>query len=306
MQNVTPQSYPFSQRCYGAILQDLEGLASYLTNLGLRGAPNDRLRGLIADIRTLEKARSEGRLQALEAQPAGLVWSLVEGEEFAEIFKGIAGYNPEIVKELMRKALKGPLRPDDETDASNLARNTVFELLLGSRFLRTGANPTLGQQADLLIDHFGSHLYIECKRPQSERSIEENIGKALGQLRQRLASDPRPDSSAGLVAVSISKAVNPESKWLVVDQEADIERSLTREAERIHEQYARDYRRKGDSRLIGVLYHILAPVRVRRNGGLPLFVASQIDFWLDQNGVRSVFPVSGDELKKLFQRLRPS
>ena len=72
---------PFSQRCYGAILQDLEGLASYLTNLGLRGAPNDRLRGLIADIRTLEKARSEGRLQALEAQPAGLVWSLVEGEE---------------------------------------------------------------------------------------------------------------------------------------------------------------------------------------------------------------------------------
>ena len=69
----------------------------------------------------------------------------------------------------MRKALKGPLGPDDETDASNLARNTVFELLLGSRFLRTGANPTLGQQADLLIDHFGSHLYIECKRPQSER-----------------------------------------------------------------------------------------------------------------------------------------
>jgi hypothetical protein len=58
--------------------------------------------------------------------------------------------------------------------------------------------------------------------------------------------------------------------------------------------------------LIGVLYHILEPVRVRRNGGPPLFTASQIDFWLDENGMRSVFPVSGDELKKLFQRLRPS
>ena len=88
----------------------------------MRGAPDDRLRGLIADIRTLEKARSRGPLQALEARPAGLVWSLVEGEEFAEIFKVIAGYDPEIVKELMRKALKGPLRPDDETDASNLAK----------------------------------------------------------------------------------------------------------------------------------------------------------------------------------------
>jgi hypothetical protein len=89
------------------------------------------------------------------------------------------------------------------------------------------------------------------------------------------------------------------------DEEADIERSLTRDAERVHELYARDYRRKGDSRLIGVLYHILAPVRVRRNGGLPLFAASQIDLWLDENSLRRVFPVSGDELKKLFQRLRP-
>src|SRR5216684_3912000 len=134
-------SSPFSQLGYDQILRDLEDLASYLTSLGLRGAPNDRLRGLIADIATLEKARSEGGLPALEAQPAGLVWSLVEGQEFAEIFKGIAGYDPETTKELMRKALKGPLRPDDETGSSNLARNTIFELLLGARFRAAGANP---------------------------------------------------------------------------------------------------------------------------------------------------------------------
>jgi hypothetical protein len=126
--------FPVSQRGYGQILCDLEEFASYLTTLGLRGAPNDRLRGLIADIARLEKARSEGGLSALEAQPAGLVWSLVEGQEFAEIFKGIESYDPETVRDLLRKALKGPLRPDDETNSSNLARNTVFELLLGTRF----------------------------------------------------------------------------------------------------------------------------------------------------------------------------
>ena len=262
-QNVTPQSSPFSQRDYCTILQDLEGLGSYLTNLGLHRATKHRLRGLIADIRTLGKARSEDRLQALEVQPqvAGLVWSLVEGQEFPESIQGITGY-PEVVKELMRRALKGPLRPEDETETSNHVRNTIFELLLGSRFLRAGANPTLGQQADP-IDHFGSHLYVECKRPQREQSIQANISRALDQLRQRIASDPHPDSSAGLVAISISKAVNPESKWLMVDDEADIEQNLTRVAERIHAQCARDYERKGDPRLIGVLYHILAPVRVR-------------------------------------------
>ncbi len=235
----------------------------------------------------------------------GLVWSLIEGQEFAEIFRGIAGYDPEVVRELMRKALKGPLRPEDETDNSNQARNITFELLLGSRFRRAGANPTLGKQADISIDHFGSHVYVECKRPRSEQRIEDNIARALGQLRDRFASDPRPDSSAGLVAISISKAVNPESKWLCVDKEADIEPNLTREAEQIHAQYGRDYERRSDRRIIGMLYHILAPVRVRGHDGLPLFAASQIDVWLDKGGVRKVFPVSVDELGQVLKRLRP-
>ncbi len=108
---VSAQWSPFSQRGYGEILRDLEDFASYLTNLGLRGAPNDRLRGLIADTRTLERARSKGGLAALEGQPAGLVWSLVEGQEFAEIFRGIDGYNADTVRELMRRRSEGSAAP---------------------------------------------------------------------------------------------------------------------------------------------------------------------------------------------------
>ena len=91
-----------------------------------------------------------------------------------------------------------------------------------------------------------------------------------------------------------------------MDSEAHIERSLTLEAQRIHEQYAHDYRSNSDSRVIGVLYHVLAPVWIKKNGGLPLYAASQMDVYLDKKSLRKAFPVSGDELKKLFQRLRPS
>ena len=295
-----------SRRGYGEILRDLEALEAYLMSLGLRGAPNDRLRGLTADIRKLERVHAESGLQPLEsqsqAQTAGLVWSLVEGKGWTEIFQGLKGYDPQVMSTLMRKAMKGPLYPQHETSNSNLARNTVFEMIMGSRFRLAGANLKLGgQRADLLIDHFGSNIYGECKRPQSEQGIEENIAKAVDQLRHRFASDPRPDSSAGFIAIDISKAVSSGSKWLQVEREDDIQPNLSNEAVRLHKLYAHDYEREDDPRVLGVLYYILAPVRVAKPQGPPLIAASQIDVF--HRDVREVFPISGGELLKLLTRL---
>ena len=77
---------------------------------------------------------------SLNSHPRGgeLVSSLVEGLEFAEIFHGIRGDDPEIVKGLMQKALKGPIQPikESSTATSNIGRNITFELLLGTSRLR--------------------------------------------------------------------------------------------------------------------------------------------------------------------------
>jgi hypothetical protein len=304
----TEQSSGFSQRVYGDILRDLEDFRSHLVKSGLLRAGNSRLRRLIVDLNQLEEARVRGHLQQLEELPSekikGLVWSLVEAQEFAEIFRGLDGHDPQIMKLLMRKVLKGTLHPSDETQSSNLGRNTAFELLLGSRLRFAGSNPKLGQQTDLVVDYLDSRLHIECKRPQTKEAVEENIAVALSQLGKRFASDSRPDSSAGLVAISVSKAVNPDSKWLIVEREGDIEPNLSREAEYLHQQCARDYRRKADPRVVGILYHILAPIRVKKPQGPSLIAASQIDCCLDDAAMHRVFPISGDELRKLLRRLR--
>jgi hypothetical protein len=175
-------------------------------------------------------------------------------------------------------------------------------MIIGSHFRLAGAKLKLGGQlADLLIDHFRSNIYIECKRPQTEQAIEENIAKALDQWRQRFASDTRPDSSAGFIAIDISKAVTSGSKWLTVERQDDIKPNLSDAAERLHKLYACDYERKGDSRPIGVLYHLLVPVRVRKPQGPPLIAALQVDVF--PRGVHRIFPVLGDELLKLLARL---
>lgn len=75
------------QRLYAEILAALETFEAYLTNLRLRRAP-DRLRGVMAKLKEIELARIQNRLLSLSkhADVAELVWSIVEGQEFADIF----------------------------------------------------------------------------------------------------------------------------------------------------------------------------------------------------------------------------
>jgi hypothetical protein len=201
---------PLPQREYREIVSDLEDLKMYLTNVGLHHAP-DRLRDIVANIKEIEKARAEDRLPSLNARHrmAELVWSVVEGQQLAETFRGIRDYDSQTTKRLMQKVLKGPLHPIDETRCSNEARNTFFELLLSAQFRRAGACVRMEQEADLLIDHAGGRVYIECKRPLYEHSIRKNVLRARGQLRRRLDADQQSNSVGGLVAISISKAINP-------------------------------------------------------------------------------------------------
>jgi hypothetical protein len=287
------------QRPYAEILAELKTFESYLRTLGLRRAP-DRLQSIMTMVKEIEVARTENRLASLNKRRdvAELVWSVVEGQEFADIFRGIRNYDPAVIKKLLQNALKGPLHPGDEiaTDGSNIGRNTVFELRLGAALRQAGANITLGRQADIMIDHAGAHIYIECKRPFYERSIRQNVMRARVQLRQRLDADPH-QPSVGVVAISVSKAVNPGSNMFVVNDDSDLQ-SLSQEAERLHKQYSRDHERLLDPRLIGMVYHLFTPALLKKTG--LLIAASQVDIFPDNPSIQTMLPVSGDTLRKLF------
>src|SRR5262249_2661894 len=144
-------------------------------------------------------------------------------------------YDPKAVTRLMLKALTGPLHPIQETLTSNIARNTVFELTLGTRLRRAGAKVTMGRQADLLIEHEGARLYVECKRPFYEHNIRRNIEKARGQLRRRFKTEPLHSPVGGLVAISVSKAVNAGSNMYVVDKADDLN-GLVNDLDRLHQR----------------------------------------------------------------------
>jgi hypothetical protein len=285
---------------YSEIIARLHAFDGYLASLDVRRGP-DRLRQLIRCVEQCEEARQKGQLELLQQRPdvEDLVWSLVEGTEFARIYEGIQGHEPAKIGGLMQDVLSGPLHPRLEAphNASNRARNTAFELRLGAGLLAQGAEVTLGSQADLMVDYKGVRLFVECKRPLHPHSIRKNVEKARRQLQQRLNDDSHAHS-AGIVAISVSKAVNPGSRLFRAD-DPDALRSLSKDIISLHQQHSADYDRLVDLRLIGILYHLFTPAYVESDHLLT--AAAETVVFLSGSAVQTMFPISdGQALKSLL------
>jgi len=102
----------------------------------------------------------------------------------------------------------------------------------------------------------------------------------------------------GLVAISVSKALNEGQNMFTVDDEDGL-KQLGGDLMQLHEQYCRDYDQLIDIRLVGMFYHLFTPAYVRRTGRL--ISASEILIRVRGDSFQSLFPISGDSLE---QRLR--
>jgi hypothetical protein len=289
-------------RSYTEILARLHEFDSYLATLQVT---RHKLRRIIANIEEINTACLKGRDAALALQQQAteehfreLIWSLTEGNEWAESFPGIRNHDEATIRRLLRKALDAPLDPKLETDATFEARNTRFELLLGARFHLAGASAMLGGPADVSIDHAGFRLHVECKRPQEEQNISRRTAEGCTQLLNRFEVETHPNP-VGMVAVSTSKALSGGMKMLFVERDRDLAPSLTIEAERIWESYCKPIIGRADRRVVGLICHVFTPAFIRTQGRL--IAASQFDIF--PRNIDEVLPLSGDDLRILLRCL---
>jgi hypothetical protein len=257
---------------------------------------------VIANIKKVQKACAENRAASLNNDPrlVELVWSFVDGQQWTAIYRGLREYDPKVLKWMLWRALKGPTNPLEETLSSNGARNTAFELLLAGKLQDAGASVKVGERADILFEHAGARLYIECKRPFQESTIAENVSEARDQLRKLLDADTQPGSVGSLVAIDVSKVLNPGSNWFMVDEPHSLEQ-LTKDVKRLHERHASDYTSVIDIRLGGMLYYLCTPAYVRKSQH-PLYAVSHAEFFL-WDGFDAVFRSGAIALRQLFKRL---
>lgn len=246
---------------YGSVLEGLDASLEFCRSLGLSPDRSrfwqhrQRLEHLIQAI----KPDSEGRVDPENLKPftdLEYVMALTESTELGGILSYLRIAEATQVRGKLAKVLGGPVLPSDEDPASNEARNILFELNMAARLWQAGARPQLGRGSDVRCEVADTPLLVECKRPFSPEKISRRIRDAEDQLNKRLKSSS--PGSRGLIAISVSKILNPGDKFLVYRGEAQGRDGLSRHLERLAEKVQNRWRSVG-RKIIGVLFHAITP-----------------------------------------------
>lgn len=128
----------------------------------------------------------------------------------------------------LKKAITGPDHSIDETASSQEARNYLFEVITIARLHKPENKlfAMLNAKTDTGIDFLNKKIYIECKRIHSVNNLEKNIRDASNQLK-KVISGKIGSGKRGLIALDVSKLINPEFNLLVQPTERSLLNSLS-------------------------------------------------------------------------------
>jgi hypothetical protein len=223
----------------------------------------ERIQRLCEIIQTYPREQLPQEIEAeLNNENLEYVLSLTESLEFIGAVLFLKTCEKEILQRKIATVLRGPVLPNDEDENSNEARNTLFELNLASKLRKADLDASPGMYADIECTIGSKHLLIECKRPFKEHNVGKQIKKAGKQLKARLKTFP--PGSRGIVAVSLSKTMNPGDKFFVYLDESSAKDALSRKLKAVAEAATSSWGGLG-KRVIGILFHVVTASVDRKN-----------------------------------------
>lgn len=242
---------------FSEILATLENLDGWLTKLGIK-PKTDRVHRAIEVVR---QAQEGWRKLHETGNPTKIgniedyYFGMIEAFEFCDIFRAFENERSEFLAPKLERALSGPSRPAVETNKNSDGRNMMFELALAADLRLGGADVCIGEP-DIKLTLDNQRFLVECKRPFREHSVHANVRGAADQLATQLRNDP---DAAGIIAISLSRVLNPGTKLFVAPSGEDRERLGDRLETMMRER--EDDWRKCDLHpaTVAVLFHVRTP-----------------------------------------------
>jgi hypothetical protein len=148
----------------------------------------------------------------------------------------------------LSRAISGPLHARDEA-CENVAdgRNTFTELELAANLSAAGLPPVAFD--DLQVTFEGILLRFECKRPQSKKTLGQNLDRAYRQLSGKFTKD----DDRGIVAIALDRVLNLHKEILHFQDLAHAERYIRHRAIAVVELLSSQRLEWLDTRVVGIL-----------------------------------------------------
>jgi len=221
-----------SSLSYTDLAQEFEAAISWLSAYGL-AIEHARLARYRAVVRELSARLQAGTLEGLfeprdgALTERGVLEALYEIGELQAIHRAAPAIAASGLINRLGTAVKGPLSYTAETERSNHPRNAAFELIVAARLSEAGfaLGTSTSSRADLWFPLEARPIFVECKRPRAQRSVLPNLREAFSQIRKRCDESRRP-RARGIVALDVTRIVNPEFRPIWVDSEAALEEVL--------------------------------------------------------------------------------
>ncbi len=251
---------------YHEIVEKLAEIDQRLRQMDLN--QHHRIRIHLRHLTELAEATDRGTLAQITNNLTGgqrreILWSFVESIKFVDAVDALQKQSCDIPKAVLMKEIKGPPDACLEDDKSNQGRNAMFELWVAGRVAFAGLEPRLGGEPDESFEFENRRMLVPCKRVLSESAVAKRIGEAALQLDRDLALSADP-KDCGVIAISISRLINPRNKMLTVATDTDLQSALSREIDKVIERHAQVCRGvkhpKTGGHPLGGLCHAQAPL----------------------------------------------
>lgn len=217
----------FETASYAQVLADLDAATDWLKAIGVRLPGASRIESYRSALRRIADEWEAGNSSAIarEMRVGDLANVLFECAQWREIYRAIGVRADSALTEKMRTFVKGPAAYSDEkaSAASNKARDVAFELSIAARLCTAGIEVDFTPRPDLVAFFEGYAVFIECKRLQTGEKLRKRVREAHRVLAYRCAGGV---ASRGLVALSITKIVNPNAGLLDVPDRAALQPAL--------------------------------------------------------------------------------
>jgi hypothetical protein len=236
---------------HSAVLNSLLAALDWLESLGVP-ARKGRHAHYARILDRIVGGRADGSIERLvsERVTTETAIALIEADQLARIWRGFRNDDSVGLREKLQKFVKGPRAPGDESPTSNRARNFGFELDSAASLSAAGCEVIWRTAADVDVFSRGVRYVMECKRPLSRTSFEDNLKEAVKQLVQRL--NVSPVASYGLVAFSVGRMNWPSGVVVLGESPASIWKTVlgwTQEFDRDHARRLLGH----DPRIVGAL-----------------------------------------------------